>query len=51
MEVPTGVFSDRQSRKWSLIVASLVGLPVVPAIILSNSFWVVLVATSTVYHL
>jgi MFS family permease len=52
MEVPTGMLSDRRptqnvgGRKWSLVVASLVGLPVVPTIILSNSFWVVLVAMS-----
>jgi MFS family permease len=44
MEVPTGAFSDRQSRKWSLIIASIVSLPVVPVIILSDSFAVVLVA-------
>lgn len=46
MEVPTGVFSDRQSRKWSLIIASIISLPVVPVIILSESFLVVLVAMS-----
>jgi MFS family permease len=46
MEVPTGVFSDRKSRKWSLIIASIVSLPVVPVIILSDSFLVVLVAMS-----
>jgi len=46
MEVPTGAFSDRQSRKWSLILASIVSLPVVPVIILSDSFAVVLVAMS-----
>ena len=42
MEVPTGVISDRVSRKWSLVAASLVGMPVVPIIILSDSFSVVL---------
>jgi MFS family permease len=46
MEIPTGVFSDRQSRKWSLIAASIIGIPVVPVIILSNSFLVVLAAMS-----
>ena len=46
MEVPTGVLSDQVSRKWSLVAASLVGLPVIPTIILSDSFWVVLVAMS-----
>jgi MFS family permease len=46
MEIPTGTFSDRFSRKWSLVIASLIGIPVVPVIILSNSFWVVLGAMS-----
>jgi MFS family permease len=46
MEIPTGAFSDRQSRKGSLIAASIIGIPVVPAIILSNSFVVVLAAMS-----
>jgi MFS family permease len=46
MEVPTGVLSDRLSRKWSLVAASLIGLPVIPIIILSSSFWVVLAAMS-----
>src|SRR5512135_3384058 len=46
MEIPTGIFSDRFSRKWSLVIASLIGLPVVPVIILSDSFWVVLGAMS-----
>jgi MFS family permease len=42
MEVPTGVISDRMSRKWSLVAASVIGLPTIPAIILSDSFYVVL---------
>jgi MFS family permease len=46
MEVPTGIFSDRKSRKWSLIIASIVSLPALPVIILSDSFFVVLVAMS-----
>jgi len=46
MEIPTGVFSDKKSRKWSLIVASVIGVPVVPVIILSDSFVVVLTAMS-----
>jgi len=46
MEVPTGVISDRWSRKWTLVLASLVGLPVVPVIILSDSFVVVMLAMS-----
>jgi hypothetical protein len=44
MELPTGVLSDRVSRKWSLVAASLVGIPLLPTIILSASFWVVLAA-------
>ena len=44
MEIPTGVFSDRKSRKWSLVAASVVAAPVVPVIILSDSFPVVLIA-------
>ena len=46
MEIPTGVFSDRRSRKWSLVAASIIGLPIVPIIILSDSFLVVLAAMS-----
>ena len=42
MEAPTGVISDRISRKWSLVVASVVAIPVVPVIIFSDSFFVVL---------
>lgn len=44
MEIPTGVFSDKKSRKWSLIIASIIGIPIVPVIILSDSFMVVLIA-------
>jgi MFS family permease len=46
LEIPTGVFSDRRSRKWSLIIASLVGIPIIPTIIFSDSFSVVLIAMS-----
>jgi MFS family permease len=46
MEIPTGVFSDKKSRKWSLILASVVGIPIVPIIILSDSFVLVLIAMS-----
>ena len=46
MEIPTGVFSDRKSRKWSLVAASVIGLPVIPTIVFSDSFIVVLVAMS-----
>ncbi|MAG20315.1 hypothetical protein CL618_02680 [archaeon] len=43
-EIPTGAFSDRISRKWSLIIASLISIPTMLVIILSNSFIVVLIA-------
>jgi MFS family permease len=46
MEIPTGVFSDKISRKWSLVIASLIGIPIVPTIILSDSFLVILIAMS-----
>jgi MFS family permease len=46
MEIPTGVFSDKKSRKWSLVIASVIGMPIVPIIILSDSFVLVLVAMS-----
>jgi MFS family permease len=45
-EIPTGVFSDRISRKWSLISASVIGIPIIPLIIHSDSFVVVLLAMS-----
>jgi MFS family permease len=37
-EVPTGVVSDRLSRKWSLVAASVIGLAAMPFVILSASF-------------
>ena len=46
MEIPTGVFSDRKSRKWSLVAASVISVPVIPTIVFSDSFIVVLVAMS-----
>ena len=46
MEVPTGAFSDRKSRKWSLVIASAIGLINTPIIILSDSFVLVLLAMS-----
>lgn len=46
LEIPTGVFSDRISRKWSLIIASIVGIPIIPIIVSSDSFIVVLLAMS-----
>ena len=44
MEIPTGIFSDLKSKKNSLIIASVIGIPVTLMIISSNSFWVVLIA-------
>lgn len=46
LEIPTGIFSDRISRKWSLILASVIGIPIIPTIIFSDSFIVVLAAMS-----
>jgi MFS family permease len=46
LEIPTGVFSDRISRKKSLVLASLIGIPVIPTIVFSDSFIVVLLAMS-----
>ncbi len=46
LEIPTGIFSDRISRKWSLVLASVIGIPIIPTIIFSNSFLVVLLAMS-----
>jgi MFS family permease len=46
LEIPTGVFSDRISRKWSLLIASLIGIPIIPIIVFSDSFIVVLLAMS-----
>ncbi len=42
-EIPTGMFSDRVSRKWSLILAAIPGLVLTPIFILSNSFIVCLI--------
>ena len=44
MEIPTGAFSDKISRKWSLIIASLIGIPTMITIILSNTLIVVITA-------
>jgi MFS family permease len=46
LEIPTGVISDRVSRKWSLVVASVIGIPIIPIIVFSDSFIVVLLAMS-----
>lgn len=46
LEIPTGVFSDRISRKWSLVLASVIGIPIIPTIVFSDSFIVVLLAMS-----
>ncbi len=46
LEIPSGVFSDRISRKWSLVIASVIGIPIIPIIVFSDSFVVVLLAMS-----
>jgi MFS family permease len=46
LEIPTGVFSDRISRKWSLVIASVIGIPIIPIIVASDSFIIVLLAMS-----
>jgi MFS family permease len=46
LEIPTGVISDRVSRKWSLVIASVIGIPIIPIIVFSDSFIVVLLAMS-----
>jgi MFS family permease len=46
LEIPTGVFSDRISRKWSLVIASVIGIPIIPVIVFSDSFIIVLLAMS-----
>jgi MFS family permease len=43
-EIPTGALSDRISRKLSLILGAVVMIPITFAIIVSNNFWVVLIA-------
>src|SRR3972149_3715391 len=43
-EVPTGMFSDRVSRKWSLVIGSIGAIPYMFFIITSESFAVVLIA-------
>lgn len=43
-QIPTGTFSDLVNRKWALIISSLIVIPLIPVIIISNSFWVVLAA-------
>ena len=30
LEIPTGIISDRISRKWSLVIASVIGIPIIP---------------------
>ena len=44
LEIPTGIFSDRISRKWSLVISSVIGIPIIPTIVFADSFMVVLVA-------
>ncbi len=45
-EVPTGIFSDKKGRKNSLILGSIIGIPVIPIVIFSDSFIIVLIAMS-----
>ncbi|MBI2849492.1 MAG: MFS transporter [Chloroflexi bacterium] len=45
-EVPTGMFSDRVSRKWSLVIASIVAIPSTLFMVTSGSFVAVLIATA-----
>ena len=45
-EIPTGIFSDRIGRKWSLLISSLIGIPACLFIIISSNFYVVLIAMS-----
>ena len=43
-EVPTGMFSDRISRKWCLVIASIIVIPSMFFVITSQSFVVVLIS-------
>jgi MFS family permease len=43
-EVPTGMFSDRISRKWSLVIGSIISIPSMFFVITSESFVVILVS-------
>ena len=45
-EIPTGVFSDKVSRKWTLVIASIIAVPSFLFVITSNSFVVVLIAVA-----
>ncbi len=43
-EIPSGSFADRISRKWSLVISTLIHIPITYAMIVSSSFPVLLVA-------
>lgn len=43
-EVPTGSFADRVSRKWSLVISTVLHIPLTYAMLVSDSFPVLLVA-------
>jgi MFS family permease len=43
-QIPTGMFSDKISRKWSLVWSSIIGIPIIAVIIFSQSFWAILIA-------
>jgi len=41
-EIPTGIYSDKIGRKNSLILSTLIEIPAIIVVILSNSFWLIL---------
>lgn len=43
-QIPTGTFADRISKKTSIILSTIIIIPLIAVIILSHSFWVILVA-------
>jgi len=43
-EIPTGVLADRTSRKLSLLFGAIIMIPITFFVIVSNNFWVVLIA-------
>jgi MFS family permease len=45
-EIPTGMFADKISRKWSLVLSYIPGIFLTPIFILSNSFIVCLIIMS-----
>ncbi len=45
-EIPTGMFADKISRKWSIVLSYIPGIFLMPIFILSNSFIVCLIIMS-----